>query len=68
MTLRDFAVSMLENNPSFSQNPVAQEYISVIKSNDSAKGEQIAQNLCNSYGVNKEDALNQARKFFGFGS
>ena len=68
MDIRDFAISVLSNNPAFAKNPVAQEYISVIKSNDSARGQEIAQNLCNSYGVNKEDALSQARKFFGFGS
>lgn len=42
-----------------------QNYIDVIKNNDSQRGEQLAMNLCRSMGMTKEQAITQARKFFG---
>ena len=38
--------------------------IDVIRSGDAAKGQQIAKNLCDTYGVKPEDAISQARSFF----
>lgn len=42
-----------------------QNYINTIKSGDSSKGEELATNLCNSMGMSKEQAIAQARQFFG---
>lgn len=64
MNLKDMALKMISNNPKVANNPQAQELIEVIKSGDNARGQQIAQNLCNTYGVSKEEALNQAKGFF----
>lgn len=60
-----FAMSMINRNPAIQNNPQARELISVIQSGDSARGEQIAQNLCNTYGVSKETAIAQAKQYFG---
>lgn len=46
------------------QNPLAQNMISVIQNGDDAKGEQIARNLCESYGVTPEEAYARAMQFF----
>lgn len=62
--IRNMALNLLSQNPSISNNPNAQEFINVIRSGDSARGEQIAQNLCNTYGVSKEDAVKNAKSFF----
>lgn len=62
--IRNMALNLLSKNPSISNNPNAQEFINVIRSGDSARGEQIAQNLCNTYGVSKEDAVKNAKSFF----
>lgn len=64
MGIRDFALQMLAKSPQVYNNPNAQELIRVIQENDSVKGQQIAENLCNSYGVSKEEATNQAKQFF----
>lgn len=64
MSIRDFALSMLSNNPNVKRNPQLQEFVNVIQSGDSVKGEQIATNLCNTYGVPKEKAINDAKHFF----
>lgn len=57
---------IVRNNPSISNNPIAMNYINVLQSGDTKKGEQIAQNLLNSYGMTKEQALQQAQQFFHF--
>lgn len=64
-SLMQFAMSMINRNPAIQNNPQARELISVIQSGDSTRGEQIAQNLCNTYGVTKEDAIAQAKRYFG---
>lgn len=65
MGIREFALQMLNNSPQLKNNPQAQEMIRVIQENDSVKGQQIAENLCNTYGMSKEEATNQAKRFFG---
>lgn len=65
MGIRDFALQLIQSSPQVANNPQAQEMIRVIQENDSVRGQQIAQNLCNTYGVSKEEATNKARNFFG---
>lgn len=62
--MRDMALNLLMQNPNIANNPNAQEFIQVIQNGDSIKGEQIAQNLCNTYGMSKEDAIRNAKSFF----
>lgn len=63
---RSMAISLISKNPSIANNPQAQNLISVIQNGDSKKGEEIARNLCNTYGVTPEQAFTQAKNFFGF--
>lgn len=63
-SLKDFALGLIGQNPALQRNPNAQVMIDAIKSGDSRRGQEIAQNLCNTYGVKPEDALSQARRFF----
>lgn len=65
MDMRMFALNILRNNPNVINNPNAQEMIRVIEQNDSAKGAQIASNICNTYGVSKEKAYSDALNYFG---
>lgn len=57
-------IGMIEGSPQFSNNPNAKEMLECIKNNDSKRGQQIARNLCETYGVKPEDAVQQARRFF----
>lgn len=59
-----FAINMLNRNPQIANNPRAQELLQVIQNGDSAKGEQIATNLCATMGVSKEQAIRDAKQFF----
>lgn len=61
---RDFAMRMIRNNPSITNNPIAQNYINVLQSGDAQKGQQIAQNILNSYGMTKEQAMQQVQQIF----
>lgn len=64
VSIRDFALGMLSRSPRLQRNPNAQSMIQVIQSGDSKKGEEIARNLCETYGIKPEDAVQQARSFF----
>lgn len=64
MGIADFALNLLSKNPAIANNPQAQNYINVIKSGDSAKGAEIARNICQSYGVTPEEGVAQAKSFF----
>lgn len=65
MNLRDMALSIIGRSPQVAQDPNARHMLDVIQSGDSAEGERIARNLCQSYGVTPEQAMEQARRFFG---
>lgn len=60
----NLAMTMISNNPQIANNPQAKSMIEVIQSGDAERGRQIAENLCNTYGVSKEDAVKQAKSFF----
>lgn len=63
---RSFALQLIQRNPNITNNPNAQEMIRVIQNGDSARGEQIANNLISTYGVSRNQAMQQAANFFGF--
>lgn len=63
--MKDFALSMISRNPQIANNPQAQQMINVIQNGNDEQGEQIAENLCKTYGMSKEDALANAKRFFG---
>lgn len=62
--MRSFALNLFSQSPNIRSNPQMQDMLQVIQSGDSARGQQIAENLCNTYGISKEDAISNARNFF----
>lgn len=64
--LIQFALNKIAQNPQIANNPRNQELFQVIQNGDAKKGQEIAENLCQTYGVSKEDAMSKARQFFGF--
>lgn len=60
--LMNFAQRMIQNNPNLPNAPWVNEAISAIMNNDEKKGEQIANNLCQSFGTSREEALKMARE------
>ena len=61
---KQMAMNLLSQNPNIANNPNAQEFISVIQNGDSKRGQEIANNLCQAYGISPEDAVKQAKSFF----
>lgn len=57
-------ISRAVQSPALSSNPNARSMLEVVQSGDASRGEQIANNLLKTYGVSKEDALAQAKRFF----
>lgn len=61
---RQMAMNLISQNPNIANNPNAQEFIKVIQNGDSERGQQIADNLCQSYGMTRDEALKNAKSFF----
>lgn len=57
-------LNMAMQNSAIANNPRAQEMLQVIQSGDAQKGQQIAMNLCKTYGVSKEQAVGMATEYF----
>ena len=59
-----FVTQMLSKNPNIVNNPIAQNYLSVLQSGDAKRGEEIANNILRTYGMTKEQALSQVKSYF----
>lgn len=62
--LEQFAMMLLQKNPKVANSPQGQQFMEILKSGDAQRGQEMAKNFCNSYGVTPEEGYNQARKFF----
>lgn len=59
------ALRELEQRPDLKSNPMAREWLRVLREGDSQKGEQIARNILNENKVTIQQAIEQARRMFG---
>lgn len=59
--------SLIQRNPNIANNPRNQELLKVIQNGDSKKGEEIARNLCQTYGETPEAVTQKAAQYFGIG-
>lgn len=57
-------LNMAMQNSNIANNPRAQEMLQIIQNGDAQKGQQIAMNLCKTYGVSKEQAVGMATVYF----
>lgn len=63
--IANFAINLLQRNPRVANNPQAQKLMEIIQNGDNQQGEKMAENLCETYGMTKDQALTEAKKFFG---
>lgn len=63
-TPKQLVMMLIRDNPNIANNPQAQEMLDIIDKNDSKRGEVVAQNLCDTYGVTREQAIAQAERYF----
>lgn len=66
ITPMQFLQAQLSNNPNIANNPQAQNYIQILQSGNAQAGQQIAENLLKTYGMTKDQGMNQVRQFFHF--
>lgn len=57
--------TLMRNNPAVANNPQAQEMLNVIQSGNAEQGQRIAENILQSRGMSRDEALQQAHRFFG---
>lgn len=60
--ITDLAAQMIRNNPDIQQTPLAQAGINAVLNNDAEAGTKLANNILNSMGMTKEQALQIARQ------
>ena len=64
ITPMQFLQNAMRQNPNIANNPQAQNFLQILQSGDAQKGQQIAENILKSYGMTKEQGLNQVHSFF----
>lgn len=62
--LEQFALMLLKKNPKIANSPQGKEFLDILESGDSERGQQMARNYCKSYGDTPEEAYNKAQNFF----
>lgn len=64
MALAQMAMNRISSDPSFRNNPQAKAFVDIMQRGDIAQGQEMARNLCQSFGVSEQEALQQAKSFF----
>lgn len=59
-----FVQQAIQRNPNIANNPQMKECVDAIMSGDAQRGQQLARNFCQSYGVTPEEGVQQAQQFF----
>lgn len=54
---------LINSNPQIQNNPNAQQMLQVVQSGNRTQGEQLADNLCKTYGITREQATQQAQQW-----
>lgn len=64
ITPMQFLQNAMRQNPNIANNPQAQNFLQILRSGDAQKGQQVAENLLKTYGMTKEQGMNQVHNFF----
>lgn len=64
ITPMQFLQNAMRQNPTIANNPQAQNFLQILQSGDAQKGQQVAENLLKTYGMTKEQGMNQVHNFF----
>ncbi len=62
--LAQMAMNRISSDPNFQRNPQARAFMDIMQRGDVTQGQQMARNLCQSFGVSEQEALQQAKSFF----
>lgn len=64
ITPMQFLQNAIRQNPNIANNPQSQNFLQILQSGDAQKGQQVAENLLKTYGMTKEQGMNQVHNFF----
>lgn len=59
-----FAIQALANNPQVANTQIGKEFMNILQTGDYQRGVNLANNLCQTYGDSKEDAIQKAKNYF----
>lgn len=62
--MMQFALNQLKQKPEIANSPMGQEFINILQSGNDQAGIELANNLLKSYGLTREQAIQQARNGF----
>lgn len=62
--LTQFAMKMLQSNPQVSGTPMGQQFLQILQTGNVQEGQQLATNLCQTYGISQQEAIQQSRNYF----
>ena len=63
--IQQMALKIAKSNPNIVNDPQAMGYIQALESGDEKKCEEIANNLCETFKANQNEAVNYAKNVFG---
>lgn len=57
-------LNQLANNPNIVNDPQKKHMLEVLQTGNAEEGKKIAQELCQTYGVSMEEAVQKSKSFF----
>ena len=58
----DFAANLVQNNPNIANSPMGKNFIEALRNRDSAKGEEIDNNILKNQGLDRDSAMSDIRQ------
>lgn len=58
--LQQMALNLIQNNKNIQASPIGQQFTQILQSGNAQAGEALANNILQSYGLSKEEAIKQA--------
>lgn len=58
----DFAINLIQNNQQMASSPMGKNFLEALKNQDHEKGQEMANNLLKSQGIDKETAMNDIQQ------
>lgn len=58
--LEQMAMNLIRNNKQIQSSPMGQQFAQILQNGDQAAGEALANNIIQSYGLSKDQAIQQA--------
>lgn len=58
----DVVIQFMNKNPQITNTPMGKTFMEALQNRDSSKGEELANNLLESQGMTREQAMNEAKR------